>query len=60
MHDLVVRNGTIIDGTGSPPFAGDVAIDGATLTAIGTVGLIRRSRTSSRNEPGATDARAAA
>ena len=37
MHDLVIRNGTIVDGTGSSPTTGDVAIDGATLAAVGTV-----------------------
>ncbi len=34
-HDLVIRNGTVIDGTGSPGFASDVAIDGEKITAIG-------------------------
>ncbi len=36
-HDLVIRDGRIIDGTGSEPFSGDVAIDGDTITAIGKV-----------------------
>lgn len=35
MHDLVVRNATIVDGTGAPPRSGDMAVDGATITAIG-------------------------
>ena len=26
MHDIVIRGGTIIDGTGAAPFTGDVAI----------------------------------
>ena len=34
-HDLVIRNGTVIDGTGSPGFAADVAIDGESVTKIG-------------------------
>ena len=34
-HDLVIRNGTVIDGTGSPGYEADVAIDGETIAAIG-------------------------
>lgn len=34
-HDLVIRNGTVIDGTGSPGFAAEVAIEGEKITAIG-------------------------
>jgi N-acyl-D-amino-acid deacylase len=35
MHDLVIRGGTIVDGTGSPPRVGDVAVDGAHIAAVG-------------------------
>lgn len=35
MHDIVIRGGTIVDGTGAPAFAGDVAIDGDKITAVG-------------------------
>ena len=35
MHDIVIRGGTIIDGTGAPRFAGDVAIDGERIVAVG-------------------------
>lgn len=35
MHDLVIRGGTIVDGNGSEPFTGDVAIDGDKVTAVG-------------------------
>src|SRR5436309_8898020 len=43
MHDLVVRHGTIVDGTGAPPQEGDVAIDGDRLTRVGgTAGPARR------------------
>ena len=37
MHDLVIRNGTIVDGTGRPRFTGDVAIDGRTIAVVGGV-----------------------
>lgn len=37
MHDLVIRNGTIIDGSGAPRFVGDVAIDGTVIAAVGHV-----------------------
>ncbi len=37
MHDLVIRNGTIVDGTGRTRFEGDVGIDGDRLTAVGHV-----------------------
>src|SRR5271169_567126 len=35
MHDIVIRGGTIIDGTGAPSATGDVAIDGERITAVG-------------------------
>jgi N-acyl-D-amino-acid deacylase len=35
MHDVVIRNGRIIDGTGRPAFSGDVAIDGGIIAAVG-------------------------
>jgi N-acyl-D-aspartate/D-glutamate deacylase len=28
MHGIVIRGGTILDGTGAAAFAGEVAIDG--------------------------------
>src|SRR5262245_24454937 len=37
MHDLVVRNGTVVDGTGRERFVGDVAVDGGIITAVGSV-----------------------
>jgi N-acyl-D-amino-acid deacylase len=35
MHDTVIRDGTIVDGTGNPAFTGDVAIDGDRISKVG-------------------------
>jgi len=40
-YDVVIRHGTIYDGTGTPGRAGDVAIRGDTIAAIGTLGHAR-------------------
>ncbi len=37
MHDLVIRNGTIVDGTGDAPYQGDIAIDDGRISAIGRI-----------------------
>src|SRR5262249_41190069 len=37
VHDLVIRGGTVVDGTGGPPRPADIAIDGARIAAVGTV-----------------------
>ena len=47
MHDIVIRNGRILDGTGTPEFVGDIAIDGDRISAVvregeGIVGEGRR------------------
>ena len=34
-HELIIRNGTVIDGTGAEGVRSDVAIDGERITAIG-------------------------
>ncbi len=36
-HDLVIRNGAVVDGTGTAPRDADVAIDGDTIVAVGAV-----------------------
>lgn len=36
-HDLVIRGGTVVDGSGGKPFEADVAIDGGVITAVGDV-----------------------
>lgn len=35
MHELVVRNATIVDGTRAPGYPGDIAISGGVIAAIG-------------------------
>ena len=36
-YDLIIRNGTIVDGTGAPRFSGDIAIRDGLIAAVGTV-----------------------
>src|SRR6202162_1644484 len=35
MHDILIRGGTLFDGTGAAGIAGDVAIDGGCIVAVG-------------------------
>jgi len=37
MHELVIRGGTLVDGTGAPPRAADVAVDDGRITAVGAL-----------------------
>jgi len=37
MHDLVIRNGLLVDGTGAPPRQADVAVDGDRIVEVGKV-----------------------
>lgn len=37
VYDLVIRGGTIVDGSGSAPFVGDVAVRGGWIVATGKV-----------------------
>ena len=37
MIDVVLRNGTIVDGTGAEPYAGDVALADGRIAAVGAV-----------------------
>ncbi|HEX4089653.1 MAG TPA: amidohydrolase family protein [Trebonia sp.] len=37
MHDIVIRHGLVVDGTGAPPVEADVAIDGDRITEVGVV-----------------------
>lgn len=36
-YDLVIRNGTIVDGLGGEPYRGDVAVSEGVIVAVGTV-----------------------
>src|SRR5690242_5504417 len=40
-HDVVIRHGTVYDGTGAPGVVEDVAIDGDRIAAVGSVGAAR-------------------
>lgn len=37
MHDLVIRGGRVVDGTGGPSWEADVAVDDGTIVAVGDV-----------------------
>src|SRR5690606_32944623 len=37
MHELVIRGGTVVDGTGAPAATADVAVDGGRITEVGRV-----------------------
>jgi N-acyl-D-amino-acid deacylase len=38
--DVVLRGGTIVDGTGRPAYVGDVALTGGTIAAVGDIGSL--------------------
>ena len=37
MADIVIRNGTVIDGTGGAPFEADIAIENGRIAAVGKI-----------------------
>jgi N-acyl-D-aspartate/D-glutamate deacylase len=44
MHDLVIRGGTVIDGTGAPAYTADLAVEGGRIVEVGKVsGPARRT-----------------
>ena len=36
-HDLIIKNGNVIDGTGSDSFSADIAIKDGIITEIGQI-----------------------
>ncbi len=48
MHDLVIRGGTVIDGTGDAAREADVAIDGGRITEVGHVAARGREEIDAR------------
>jgi N-acyl-D-aspartate/D-glutamate deacylase len=40
-HDLIIKNGNIVDGTGSDGFTGDIAIKDGVITDIGDVRVMQ-------------------
>ena len=45
MLDLVLRNCTIIDGTGAPRFDADIAVEGETIADVGGLGAVTAKET---------------
>jgi N-acyl-D-aspartate/D-glutamate deacylase len=43
MHDIAIRGGVVVDGTGAPARRGDVGITDGLITAVGDVGSARRT-----------------
>lgn len=41
MHDIAIRSAYIEDGSGSPPFLGDIAIEGDRIAGLGDIGKAR-------------------
>ena len=37
LHDVVIRNGKIVDGSGKKPFIGDIAIDDGKISLVGAI-----------------------
>jgi N-acyl-D-aspartate/D-glutamate deacylase len=44
-YDLIIRNGHIIDGTGSPWYSGEIGIQGGRIAAIGHLGNATAAQT---------------
>ncbi|MDX2156318.1 MAG: amidohydrolase family protein [Hyphomicrobiaceae bacterium] len=57
-HDIVIRGGTVVDGTGGEPFVADVAIDAGRISIVGKVAGTGREEIDARGKlvtPGFVD-----
>lgn len=57
-YDIVIRGGTIVDGSGGEPFTGNVAVRGRTIAAVGAVagrGIVEIDATNRIVTPGFVD-----
>ena len=57
-HDLVIRNGFVVDGTGAPGREADIAIDAGRITSVGSVPAKGRGEIDAKGEivtPGFVD-----
>jgi N-acyl-D-aspartate/D-glutamate deacylase len=57
-YDLIIRGGEVVDGTGSAPFAADVAVSDGVIAAIGQVAASGKSEIDARGKivtPGFVD-----
>lgn len=58
MHDLVIRGGRVVDGSGGEPLVTDIAVDNGTIAAIGRVSARGREEIDAREHivtPGFAD-----
>jgi len=45
VYDIIIRNGVVVDGSGSPPFREDIGVQGDTIVKIGDLGGARAEKT---------------
>ncbi|MGO8872522.1 MAG: N-acyl-D-amino-acid deacylase family protein [Acidimicrobiales bacterium] len=45
MHDLVIRGGTVVDGTGAPARTADISVDRGRISGVGEFAVAAASRT---------------